>query len=91
MGWRTKAAKRAYQRKWYAARRRAWFRGKSCAACDATSRLELDHINPATKESHRVWSWAHERRMAELSKCQVLCHDCHAEKTAQDGSSWRRA
>jgi hypothetical protein len=45
--------------------------------------LELDHVDPALKVSHRVWSWARERREAELAKCQVLCHDCHVAKTAE--------
>lgn len=54
----------------------------------ATENLQADHIDPAQKSarikavSHNVWSWAKEKRDAELSKCQVLCEPCHQEKTA---------
>ena len=55
-----------------------------CVSCGSSERLEVDHIDPATKEDHRIWSWSEERRATELEKCQVLCHDCHEAKTASD-------
>jgi len=72
-----------YQRKWLRKRREEWFsKNGPCAKCGSKEELELDHIDPATKVDHSVWSWSEERRLAELAKCQVLCGKCHKEKTA---------
>jgi hypothetical protein len=80
----TKEAQREYQRNWVAARRASWFRDKSCARCGSTTELEIDHIDPRTKVTHSVWSWAEQRRNAELAKCQVLCRPCHEAKSVVD-------
>lgn len=90
-GWATIEAKRAYQREWYARRRAAFFADKSCVwpvdggLCGSTVNLRLDHIDPAKKVSHRIWSWSAARRAAEIEKCQVLCHDHHVAKTLAGG------
>lgn len=44
--------------------------------------MHVDHVDPATKLDHRVWSWAPDRMAAELVKCQVLCATHHRIKTA---------
>jgi hypothetical protein len=75
---------RDYQKKWIARRRAEWFKDKKCVKCGSTDRLEIDHIDPKTKVSHTVWSWAKTRREAELAKCQVLCYEHHLEKTKID-------
>jgi hypothetical protein len=75
--------KRAYQRKWVAARRKEWFTGKRCTRCKSTERLELDHIDRKTKVTNSIWSWSEERRDAEIAKCQVLCHICHVKKSIE--------
>lgn len=62
------------------ARRDAWFADKYCESCGSLTDLELDHIDPTMKVSHRIWSWSEERRDAEVAKCQVLCHTCHLKK-----------
>ena len=80
----TEEAQREYQRKWKARRRAEWFSDKSCVKCGSTDRMEIDHIDPATKVHHQVWTWAKQRRDAELKKCQVLCHKHHLEKTKVD-------
>jgi hypothetical protein len=72
---------RNYGREWMRKRRREFFEGKACVQCGAAERLELDHIDPSQKTSHKVWSWRKERREAELAKCQVLCVLCHKKKT----------
>jgi 5-methylcytosine-specific restriction endonuclease McrA len=75
---------RAYQRQWVAARRAAFFSGKTCATCGSTDKLELDHIDRTTKVDHKVWSWSEVRRSEELAKCQVLCRPCHEIKSIRD-------
>jgi len=76
-------AKRAYQRKWIAARRVAFFQDKRCVQCGGTERLELDHIDPARKITHNIWSWSQPRRETELQKCRVLCEGCHEKRTTE--------
>jgi len=70
-----------YKRNWVAARRAEWMADKFCLVCGTTQDLEVDHIDPAQKVSHRIWSWAIPRRNAELAKCQILCKAHHLEKT----------
>ena len=73
--------KREYQRKWLARRREEFFADKACVVCGSTEGLELDHIDPSKKVTHRIWSWSAERRNEEISKCQVLCAEHHKDKT----------
>ena len=62
--------------------REAWIAANGpCAICGSRERLEVDHEEPETKVSHRVWSWSQRRRDIELQKCQVLCSRCHKKKT----------
>lgn len=68
-----------------AKRRAEFFDGKKCK-CGAEENLQLDHINPSEKISHRVWSWNKEKRDIELSKCQALCEKCHKEKTREQAT-----
>ena len=75
-----------YQREWVAKRRADFFKDKKCVQCGSTERLELDHIDRETKESHSIWSWSEVRRLAEIAKCQVLCHECHRLKTRKENS-----
>ena len=76
---------REYQREWMRKRRESFFEGKSCARCGSTERLELDHIDRSTKllNPARLWSLSDSNpvKSTELAKCQVLCSDCHLEKT----------
>ena len=85
------AYRREFQRHWMAERRAAWFAGKCCVACGSSERLELDHIFPATKVTHAVWSWSEARRAEELAKCQPLCHECHKSKTIGEMRARRAA
>ena len=84
MSYNDKARQREYMRKWIADRRASYLADKSCRLCGSVKDLQLDHIDPTQKISHRVWSWRFERREAELAKCQVLCRSCHKDKTAKD-------
>lgn len=76
------ARQREYQAKWVARRRAEWFEDKSCVECGSTSNLELHHLDPEQKVSHRIWSWSQARRETELAKCVPLCARCHAEESA---------
>lgn len=80
-------ARREYQRRWVAARRRAWIKANGpCRHCGSSRKLEVDHVDPSTKKYNptKLWSLSDQRREAELAKCQVLCHACHAVKTAAE-------
>jgi len=83
MGYKNPDTQREYQRKWIASRREQFFKDKECVKCKSKDRLELDHIDPAEKITHNVWSWSEARRIVELAKCQVLCYSCHKEKTRE--------
>lgn len=87
MAYKDKEAQREYQRQWVAKRRAEFFADKSCVLCGSTDRLELDHIDPSAKVSHRIWSWSEARRSAEIEKCQILCYYHHQEKTSKDKAS----
>lgn len=93
MPFKDKQRKRDYQLAWYRRRRDEFFAGKVCVRCGSMDSLELDHIEPALKESHKIWSWSAARRAAEIAKCQVLCHNCHVLKSLSEGSftRWMRA
>lgn len=83
MTYKNSDKQREYQRLWIAKRRAEFFAGKRCSIwwCGSTTNLELDHIDPKSKIHHAIWSWAKERREAEISKCQILCEPCHMDKT----------
>lgn len=84
MPFKDRAAKNAYALAWMKQRRADFFDGKQCVKCGSTQQLELDHIDREQKVSHRIWSWSADRRNAEIAKCQVLCTDCHREKTVSE-------
>lgn len=79
------AYQREYQKKRWEQRRQKLieFLGGKCFQCGATEGLEFDHIDPTTKS----FTIAHcptaseERMLAEIKKCQLLCHACHEKKT----------
>ena len=61
--------------------RQEWLIANGPCTCGSWESLEVHHVDPATKVSHRIWSWSKEKREEELKKCMVLCHDCHLEET----------
>lgn len=89
MPYKSKEEQNEYQRKWIATRRKQWFDNKCCKNCGSNKNLELDHIDPSLKISHKIWSWSEERRNKELSKCQILCIVCHRKKTAIDNNYYK--
>jgi 5-methylcytosine-specific restriction endonuclease McrA len=86
MGYKNPDQQREYNRLWVAKRRADWLAENGpCKNCGSWESLEVDHIDRTQKISHSVWSWSEARRLAELAKCQVLCHDCHLEKGREAG------
>lgn len=85
MPYKDKDKQREYQRNCLAARRLKWFTENGpCRHCGSNENLEVDHVNPNDKVSHRIWSWTESKRLEELKKCQVLCKNCHFEKTLEE-------
>ena len=80
------ARQRAYQAAWIKRRREAWLAENGpCVRCGSSEGLvEVDHVDPSEKVSHRIWSGSAKRRESELAKCQVLCGACHLEKSRVD-------
>lgn len=85
MPYKNRKKQNDYQLKRYHRLRQAWFdENGPCAQCGSNENLEVDHIDPSKKITHTLWSRSKAFREKELSKCQVLCHSCHKEKTLKD-------
>lgn len=59
-------------------------RGGRCEKCGGAEGLEIDHIEPERKSFNigpALSGWSESRVRTELAKCQVLCNDCHKEKS----------
>jgi 5-methylcytosine-specific restriction endonuclease McrA len=85
-------AERAYQREYqlarYHRRRAAAIEslGGKCVECGTTDDLQVDHVDPETKEveNFKAWGRAEAAFWAEIKKCQLLCRRCHIAKTAKE-------
>lgn len=77
MPYKDKKKQREYQKKWIAKRRSDFFEDKVCEDCDSIESLELHHIDPSNKVTHRIWSFSESKRLEEISKCKILCEQCH--------------
>ena len=59
---------------------------EGCIGCGTKERLEFDHINQQDKEfdprPRMGAKTMSERQWNEIAKCQLLCYDCHREKTS---------
>ena len=60
--------------------------GGKCIKCNSIENLQLDHINPETKNFTVAHLWNSKKEVfdLEISKCQLLCKKCHEEKTLVD-------
>lgn len=69
---------RPYQRKWLKERKEKYkpILG-TCMFCGTAENIEMHHIDPKKKESHKIWSWSKERLLDELKQCVGMCHACH--------------
>lgn len=86
---------RKFQRAWVRRRRAAWIAANGpCAQCGSSDRLEVDHRDPTEKEipTSALWGMSprNPKRIAELAKCQVLCHGCHKQKTTREAGKMVR-
>ena len=68
-----------YQLKWMMDRKAKYLDGKRCFFCGSDREIEIHHIDPGEKESHKIWSWSEERIENELKKCIFICCDCHSK------------
>ncbi len=76
--------RKKYHREWIKKRRDAWIKENGpCKECGSSESLEVDHIDPKTKEFNpkNIWSRTKKIRDLELEKCQVLCKKCHRRKS----------
>lgn len=75
-----------------------WKLLKGCQKCGFKAKhscqLDIDHIVPKGKNGNDRQaintSWSKPRLKEELSKCQVLCANCHRLKTFEDGTMFQR-
>lgn len=60
--------------------------GGKCIKCNSLDKLELDHVdrNKKSFKISKLWSISNERFQEEVTKCQVLCRDCHELKTLDE-------
>lgn len=63
--------------------------GDCCVKCGAKEDLQFDHIDPELKSFSvsRLWALKDLPKVEkELEKCQLLCENCHIEKTSKENS-----
>jgi len=67
-----------YNKNWVKKRRQQFMAEiGECYFCGTDQNIELHHIDPSEKESHKIFSWSDERIQDELKKCIPLCQECH--------------
>lgn len=86
MPYKSKEKQNSYQNEWMKRKRESFLNGKVCKECGSISNLQVDHIDPNEKISHRIWSWSDDRIAKELEKCQILCETCHTIKSSVESS-----
>lgn len=66
--------------------------GGVCVNCNTTEELQFDHKDSSTKKFplSKMSSCSEEKWQAELSKCQLLCKDCHLKKSIASGDLGNR-
>ena len=79
---------RNYSREYYHKRRNELIKrlGGKCAVCGSTENLEFDHIDADNKIFNigHLLSKSKDEVDIELNKCQLLCKNCHLQKSKKD-------
>ncbi len=73
------------------AARRVWLHEQKDVPCTDCGRrypyyvMQFDHLDPTQKlmTVSRLVLWSWRRLKAEVAKCEVVCANCHAERTHQ--------
>ena len=67
--------------------------GGECVWCGSKENLEVDHIDPKNKSFtiSKLWSMSEATVRKEVDKCQLLCYNCHREKSGGDISNWMKS
>jgi hypothetical protein len=62
--------------------------GGKCNECGSTNDLHVDHKDHTKKSFSlaKCWSYSWSILIEELKKCQLLCEECHLNKTKSEGS-----
>lgn len=71
----------------YHRKRKQWIEdmGGKCVKCGSKEKIEFDHINPKDKKYNIAKVWYDDSKvLPELKKCQLLCNNCHLEKTKSE-------
>lgn len=73
-----------YHREYYYKRRKAIidYLGGKCVKCEETNNLEIDHVDPSNKSFNISKRLSLKNNKDEIDKCQLLCENCHDQKTA---------
>lgn len=81
-----------YNRKYYYKRRNAIieYLGGKCKKCNSKENLEIDHINKKTKSFNITKRLTLNSSIVqdELKKCQLLCKECHLNKSVSEKEKW---
>ena len=62
--------------------------GGKCVRCNSCTDLQIDHIDHLDKSFNvsNNWGLSWDKLVVELDKCQLLCAECHFQKTLEEGS-----
>jgi 5-methylcytosine-specific restriction endonuclease McrA len=79
---------RKYSQAYYHQKRQEYaaLLGGKCARCPSIEGLQFDHIDWRAKSfaMGKLLSVSKDVALAELKKCQLLCHPCHVVKNRSD-------
>jgi len=95
----TKDERKKYQKEYRLKKKIYWMSllGNKCSNCGSIKNLEFDHIDRKTKNFSI--SMMYDKKeidvIEELKKCQLLCNNCHKEKTKKEWDTgiikaWRK-